>query len=487
MSGISLNTYGNIARQDLNARLTLDTQNNTLGADGRRNISNIFTRAWDCINRSDSQIQSNKAVARGFVRALTERYGKEIADTLSQDLSAQLSKGRPLTGYRIDRVIAKAERLTTQIQASNRSLLTKQHLDLMTDNALHRLGDDTRPDVLTRQQARQAVHDAIVNSEAFQKQSFYNPLHVIMDVFGDDGEGLAQQQFYDHFKSMSMPAVDHAISMQLAPETTALVDQHGKLVIDQVCEGVAQQDRGQVYSIEGHALSTAKELLRSQDGLNPSAAGVFIGTIAYVDSSIKFLAGLDPSQMNDTGKAYLQAMINDLSQILDKLTDRIGLQGLSGQERQALIDINQDAGDFEQGVTEGKPQDVAQNCVELQDRLRSSLDVLHTIQAQNDKAKTVLETIIQRGEATRTIAGNLPIAFQNGLRPTDLLAGDPEPMLLRLGGDGFDSSDIAWMHQHGLNVSDTVTRFTLEQVQSLKTQGLDIETGLQRLDAEAHI
>ena len=104
---VSLNTYRDVASLGANVRFKLDEQAE-LRSDGRRNIGNIFTRAWDCITRSDAQVASNKAIARDFVQALREQYGDEIANTMSRDLSAQLSKGRPLTGYRMQQVMEKA-------------------------------------------------------------------------------------------------------------------------------------------------------------------------------------------------------------------------------------------------------------------------------------------------------------------------------------------------------------------------------------------
>src|SRR5690606_3477745 len=55
-------------------------------------------------------------------------------------------------------------------------------------------------------------------------------------------------------------------------------------------------------------------------------------------------------------------------------------------------------------------------------------------------------------------------------------------ILALLDEGGFDGPYIAWMHAQGLNVGDTVMRFSLEQVRLLKTQGLGIELGLQYLD-----
>ena len=201
---VSLQTYGLAARQGVDDRIALDQQDG-LRTDGKRNIGNIFTRAWDCINRSDAQVASNKAIARDFVQALREQYGDEIANTMSRDLSAQLSKGRPLTGYRMQQVMEKAERMSDNMQANNRQLLD-DCLSELTDSALARLGDKARG--LDRFTAAVVIRQAISDSPEFKEHGFKNALHVIMNEFGDDGDGFAQQQFVEHFQDRALKTLE---------------------------------------------------------------------------------------------------------------------------------------------------------------------------------------------------------------------------------------------------------------------------------------
>ncbi|MGN6578396.1 MAG: hypothetical protein ACTHJ1_00200 [Bordetella sp.] len=201
---VSLNTYRDVASLGTNVRFKLDEQTE-LRSDGRRNIGNIFSRAWDCITRSDAQVASNKAVAQDFVQALREKYGDEIANTMSRDLSAQLSKGRPLTGYRIQQVMEKAERMSNNIQANNRQLLG-ECLSELTDSALSRLGGKAQG--LTRQVAAFAIQTAISESPEFREHGFKNALHIIMNEFGDDGDGFARQQFLEHFQDRALKTLE---------------------------------------------------------------------------------------------------------------------------------------------------------------------------------------------------------------------------------------------------------------------------------------
>jgi hypothetical protein len=186
---VSLNTYRDIAGLGPNVRFKLDEQTE-LRSDGRRNIGNLFTRAWDCITRSDAQVESNKAIAKDFVQALRNEYGDEIANAMSRDLSAQLSKGRPLTGYRMQQVMEKAERMSDNIQANNRQLLN-DCLPELTDSVLRKLGGDAQG--LRREAVAHIVQQAIEQSPEFQQHGFKNALHIIMNEFGDDGTGLAMQ------------------------------------------------------------------------------------------------------------------------------------------------------------------------------------------------------------------------------------------------------------------------------------------------------
>ena len=210
---VSLNTYRDVASLGPNVRFKLDEQAE-LRADGRRNIGNIFTRAWDCITRSDAQVASNKALAQDFVQALREEYGDEIANTLSRDLSAQLSKGRPLTGYRMQQVMDKAERMSDNMQANNRQLLN-ECLSELTDSALARLGGKAQG--LDRFAAAAVIRQAIVDTPEFQEHGFKNALHLIMNEFGDDGDGYARQQFVEHFQDRALKTLECRLLISSLP------------------------------------------------------------------------------------------------------------------------------------------------------------------------------------------------------------------------------------------------------------------------------
>ena len=476
----SLETYRFVAPLSQNTRLKLDDQAG-LGSNGQRNVGNLFPRAWDCITRSGAQIQTNKEITRDFVRALREEYGDEIANTMARDLSAQLSNGRPLTGYRIGRVLENADRLSSHIQANNRALLD-ECLDELTDLALRRIGDDTHPGVLNRDQARQVLRQAIEGSPAFQQQSFHNILHHLMDTFGDDGAGLARQEFIQHYQGKVDEMLEHDISLRLLPDTTRLRDAHGLFTIGHVVEKLTGEDYGRVLEIEAQMHATIRESVRIDDR-GPSSVGNYVGMIEFLQDGAATLRQLDRTGMDDVGKAYLDALLNDVTHLLTLLNDRLGTKGFTPEQMRALMEVNREAGQFALAITEGDLEKTARQCPGMQRRIRDGLEVLRGMQPGDEKSRLTLQAIIARGERTLTMSDDYQIAVRHGLRGSDLSSSTArsEEILARLGENGFDGQDIAWMRGHGLNVGDTVMRFSLEQVRQLKRQGLDIEHCLQSL------
>ena len=104
-------------------------------------------------------------------------------------------------------------------------------------------------------------------------------------------------------------------------------------------------------------------------------------------------------------------------------------------------------------------------------------EILRGMQPGDEKSRLTLQAIIARGEHTLTMSDDYQIAVRHGLRGSDLSSSTArsEEILARLGENGFDGTDIAWMRDHGLNIGDTVMRFSLEQVRPW-FEGLAIET-----------
>ena len=481
MPGISLDTFAHTAQAGIDSRFALDDQGGLQEA-GKRNIGNLFTRAWDCITRTDTQVAANKATARDFVAALREEYGDEVADVMSRDLQSQLAKGRPLTGYRIERVIAKAEQMSNNIQANNRQLL-EDCLPALTDSALRALGDDTHPGVLSRDDAMQVLRQAIEGSGGFQQHSFQNALHHLMDAFGEDGAGQAAREFFDHFKDYARQALEHEVSARLMPGSTQVRDAHGSAV-DRCFSTLPEENQGKLREIEAYLNSIIKESLRTDQAISPSSVGSYVGMHEYLDGSIEHLQNLDTGGMSDTEKAYVGAMRDDAVHMQALIKARLGLQDFTPDQMRALVEVNREAGGLEQEIGENKLQRAAQTCPELERQLGGALEILRGIQPGNPAARMALQSIAGRGERALSMARDLPAAMLKGLHDEDLAspAHEAHDILARLGEHGFDGPDIAWMHAQGLNVGDTVMRFSPEQVALLKSQGLGIELGLQYLD-----
>ena len=216
MTGISLQTYQHTAQSDPNARLSLGMHND-VRTSGRRNIGNLFTRAWDCLTRSNTQVQSNKAITQDFIRALSEKYGDEIARMAASSLSTHESKGRPLTGYRIERVLEKAESLKNRVHNENTQLL-ESCLENLARTALEKLGYNN-PSNEELSDTMQRVSDAIRQSSRFQEHAFMKPDYHMMNSLddmgmtndNDSGTALAQKDFFSNFIRL---AVDTVLDME---------------------------------------------------------------------------------------------------------------------------------------------------------------------------------------------------------------------------------------------------------------------------------
>jgi hypothetical protein len=187
--------------------------------------------------------------------------------------------------------------------------------------------------------------------------------------------------------------------------------------------------------------------------------------------------------MDDVGKAYLDALLNDVTHLLTLLNDRLGIKGFTPEQMRALMEVNRETGQFALAITEGDPEKTARQCPGMQRRIRDGLEILRGMQPGDEKSRLTLQAIIARGEHTLTMSDDYQIAVRHGLRGSDLSSSTArsEEILARLGENGFDGTDIAWMRAHGLNIGDTVMRFSLEQVRQLKSQGLDIERCLRSL------
>lgn len=482
MPGIQLNTFANHAQAGADSRLALDGEGG-LQTTGKRNVGNIFARAWDCITRSDAQVAANKATTSSFVSALREQYGDEIANVMSRDLQAHLSKGRPLTGYRIEQVLAKAERIANCIQAQNRQLLD-ECLPELTDWALRAMGDDTHPGVLSRGQAEQALRHAIEGSPAFLQHPFQNAVHFVMDMFGEDGVGQATQEFLAHFKGTAKQALEHEVSARLMPGGTALRDASGDSAVDHCFDTLPDEPRGKLKEIEAYLGGIIKESLRIDEDMSPSKVGSYVGMHEYLEGGVEYLQSLDTSGMNDIEKSYVEAMRDDAIHMQGLIKDRLGLQGLTSDQMRALTDVNREAGMLEQDIGESRLRDVEPMCRDVERNIGGSLEILRGVQPGNEEARMTLQSVMDRGEHAMSVAHELPGAMTKGLLGADLVSSKHEAhdVLARLGEGGFDGPDIAWMRAQGLNVGDTVMRFSPQQIQLLKTQGLGVELGLQYLD-----
>jgi hypothetical protein len=95
-------------------------------------------RAWNCLTRSNSEVDANKRLAEDFVESIRDRYGKDAGDRASTRLEAQRQKGRPLTAERVGKVIREAQAISNRHTAANDAVLSGL-AERIFDDALRRI------------------------------------------------------------------------------------------------------------------------------------------------------------------------------------------------------------------------------------------------------------------------------------------------------------------------------------------------------------
>ena len=100
MSGVSLNKFNQV--QD-DHRVTLD-ENNKVQTE---TTGTLFGRTFKV--RTDVEKRENKEVTKQFFQSLRDVYGDRVTDWAIQGYESRIDDGKPLTGYRIQQIIARAQ------------------------------------------------------------------------------------------------------------------------------------------------------------------------------------------------------------------------------------------------------------------------------------------------------------------------------------------------------------------------------------------
>lgn len=493
----SSNTYsGQIGRGGADSHVQLDDQGR-LQETGTNRGDNIFTRAWNSITRGKEEIEANKATALGLVAEIREKYGSEIANIVSHDLSSQLNNGRPLSNHRIEVVLNQAQQMAGQIQGINLGFL-EENLDELTDRALER-HQDTSKEIIDRGAAKEAIRQAILKSDNFNRHYYNHPLnYALSDVFGEDnGDVESSRQFFNDFKGFAQKALDHEVMSRILPNTTGVLDQQGFDIEDHQIKSnilrehiqgnmpsVTEQDREEQQALgfaETVIRFSAKDLVMDGEPVSPGSAFRCVGMMDGLSNAVEILGRINLHTLDDTDKIYLNALREDAKHMLALLSERLGLEGLEPGQTRALLALTRDVGSLDESLYNAKRVS-SEQCETLGETLSQNLETLRAVQPGNEAGRVVLGALIAKAERALAVTQHYQAAIAKGLTPGDIVDlyanGALEQGMRVFGEGGFGARDIAHLRANGLSFIEVARKFKPEEIQLLREQGLSIGVGL---------
>ena len=494
----SSNTYSNqIGRGGTESHVRLDDQG-TLQETGTRRGGNIFSRAWSSITRGKDEIQANKTTALGLVAEIREKYGSEIARMVAHDeLSGQLSHGRPLSKRRIEIVLDQAQMMSREIQGINQRFLD-ENLDGLTDRAL-KAYEHTNTANIDRATAKEIIRQAILKSDGFNQRYYNHPLNYILsnNFGGDNGDVQASQDFFNDFKAVSQKALDHEVMSRILPRTTDVLDQQGFGIGDHQIESnrlrehiqsnmpalndqdrALQEDLGVAETI---IRFSAKDLVMDSESVSSGSAFRYAGMMDGLSNAIKTLDKIDQHALSDTDKTYLNAMREDARHMLGILSERLGLEGLEPGQVHALLVLTRNVGDLDESIYNARRMSPEQ-CETLGEALRRDLETLRAVRPGNESGRIVLDALIAKAELALAMTRHYQTALVNGLTPQDILQLHVDGVLeqgMRVFGDGgFGAREVAYLRANEVSFTDVARQFEPREIHLLREQGTSIGVAL---------
>jgi len=452
-----LTRYGGVRDLNPNQRLGLG-DDQKINESGKQHRTNIFARTWDFLTRSRNEVESNKEVTRDFIHGIREAYGDEVAGMASRELKSHLEKGRPLTAYRVERLLEKTHAMAGRIEAGNREVLGRT-LDRIVGSSIERaFGGVLNESVLTREEQLEVIQRAIEGDPAFREMSFHTPLHQLVEQLGGNLDDLAplDQGFIDKFVPLATEALERAAERKLLPNTIAILARDGN-------PGVSPRDEMLMYTPmrlgldenQSMTLTMVSTQLRSiTDSLTggTSPLGVVLGQIALLRHQ---LTEADPGgeprirdlALDGPAREYRDTLLQDMRSLEHTLGDTIGFSTLSAKEQDALLDGYMRAFGITDSIAEGSMKRLGESAPGDLAKLREDLEVLSHVRPQDEKSRALLETV--RAQTESTIA--LLETAEN------------------LKAMGVTHESIGQVH----------SKFTLEETRLLRQSGVGIEVALQ--------
>lgn len=135
MPEITLNHFREV---DSKRQVAINSENpRQLNTDGERHV--FLGRLVDKMSRTSEQREDYRTATKKFIELVKEEYGERVGGWATRELSEHIEKGKPLTGYRIEKILARAER-GLQEDRNESDLFLEQGLGKLVDREVERLG-----------------------------------------------------------------------------------------------------------------------------------------------------------------------------------------------------------------------------------------------------------------------------------------------------------------------------------------------------------
>lgn len=454
---------------DAKTRLGLD-QDGNVESTGRQK-DNIFKRAWSCLTRDRDTIENNKATTRHFLRGIDEKYGRTVARMASRELRAQLEHGRPLTTRRVERILAKSDRLEDRIRAENNYILRHQGWPLM-ERALEQLlgtKDFPNADVVDRQ--------AIINATLRGVRDLPDWSRVPLNH-------ETEEYYVPRIIDAAARSIERLIAEQLMPESMQIIHRDGQpdtLLNEELTDlqltrmQLPQDQRGVFESTTEFMVDLSKQLADPLDDFQSlDGATKYLNHIEFLrnqqaannpgeETRLRDLIGL-----SDEAEEYRDALMGDMATLQEAVESRIGFDELDDAQQSALLVANRTMSDVRQQIDNAQwdvLEDGIDDAIQTIQLQLGQLNYIDTDDLENDSIQLLVESIRTRAHELLDEMTDMRAVIDRGLSPQ---------VALDLRNDGKD-------------VGQTLAHFDDRELELLSNAGLSLSLGLQYKERDVPI
>lgn len=135
MPEINLNHFREV---DMNRQVAITPdKTDKLNTEGERHV--FLGRLVDKLTRTSEQKENYRAATKTFIDLVKQEYGDRIGNWATRELSEHVDKGKPLTGYRIEKILAKAEE-AIHLQRNELNRYVDESVAKLVDEEIGKMG-----------------------------------------------------------------------------------------------------------------------------------------------------------------------------------------------------------------------------------------------------------------------------------------------------------------------------------------------------------